>query len=99
MTLERLEPMEYPTLHALLDDVLVLGTHVQRQSLRWLPGPPANEALELRWLEGYLAELADAASRARVKVEWRRKAAESRAEAARVAEVKEGLDERWEAKA
>jgi hypothetical protein len=74
---ERLPQEEYPTLRALLDDVLVLGVWVQRQSLRWLPFPPANEAVELMWLERHLTDLERAAGVARKKVEWRRRAAEA----------------------
>lgn len=70
--IHRIPQADYPGLHALLDDVVVLGVWVQRQALRWLPGPPDPEEMELAWLERYLTDLERAAGVAREKVKWRR---------------------------
>ena|ERR1044072_3591818 len=92
MEIERLPHEEYHNLHEVLDDVIVLNLWIQRQILRWVPDGPKNEAMELRYLEGYLDSLARSAELAREKVRWRRENAEACYEDERLARFAEQAD-------
>ena len=93
---QRLPETDYPSLAALLDDVVTLGFWVQRATLPWVPGTPDKEHLSLYWLERNLEDLERAAKVAGQKVAWRRRMAEASADRERAASVQAGLDAGWE---